>query len=575
MPSPSGATKAPPLRTQLFDDGVRQARRVLQHYSATGLVLAALFYVAANTPSLLPRPWWLQGIVAAVCALLGYAVGYFIGLVGRGIRHWTGLQVTMDRSRARLLIGIVFGLFMVWVLDFPFRTIAWQQYVTVYVGQSPPGLWYPLGSTAVAVAVFAISVPTWRLLTKGLHWLLAWVESRIVREAVARVIAALLAVGAVVVAVDVVNPIVMAAVERQAARINNSVPVGHQAPTSPLRSGGPGSPWSWDSLGQDGAIFVSSGPDAAGITSVTGRPAKEPIRVFVGNSRPLTKTRDDVLAELDRTHAWERKAILVTTATSTGFINTWGSASFEYLLDGDTAIASMAYSDLPSAFGLLTAREDPVEAARLLLDGVRSRVAAMPANQRPRIYVTGESLGAYGSDSAFTDPDQILAQVDGALWSGTPTFATNRGQLTAQRQPGSTTIVPVIANGEHIRFAGSPDELWADEYGRRLGSWAHPRVVYLQHPSDPVAWWSPDLLFSEPQWLRETRSGNPMAQMSWTPLVTFWQVTADMLVSNNVPGGFGHRYFGADMVPAWAAVLGIGDRSPAQISRIIDAVGRS
>ena len=65
-----------------------------------------------------------------------------------------------------------------------------------------------------------------------------------------------------------------------------------------------------------------------------------------------------------------------------------------------------------------------------------------------------------------------------------------------------------------------------------------------------------------------------MAQMSWTPLVTFWQVSADMLVSNNVPGGFGHRYYGPDMVPAWAQVLGITDRSPEQLERIIDTVGR-
>ncbi|AIF39660.1 hypothetical protein HX89_14205 [Dermacoccus nishinomiyaensis] len=63
-----------------------------------------------------------------------------------------------------------------------------------------------------------------------------------------------------------------------------------------------------------------------------------------------------------------------------------------------------------------------------------------------------------------------------------------------------------------------------------------------------------------------------MAQMSWAPFVTFWQVSADMLVSNEVPGGYGHRYFGAEMVPAWAKVLDVdpGSREDA----IIDAVGR-
>ena len=105
-------------------------------------------------------------------------------------------------------------------------------------------------------------------------------------------------------------------------------------------------------------------------------------------------------------------------------------------------------------------------------------------------------------------------------------------------------VVPVLDDGRHIRFAGRPEQLDADEYGRPLGTWAFPRVVYLQHASDPVAWWSPDLMWTAPAWLQETRRDTPMAQMSWTPQVTFWQITADMLVSNNVPGGFGHRYYG-------------------------------
>ncbi|MDO5711641.1 MAG: alpha/beta-hydrolase N-terminal domain-containing protein, partial [Micrococcales bacterium] len=372
----------PTLRTRVYDDGMHLAQEVLRRHSGIGIVVAALFYVAANTPSLLPRPWWLQGIIAAVCAVLGYAVGYLLGLVWHGIVAWTGLRVTMDQGRARVLIGVVVGLFVLAVLAFPFLTISWQQYVTSYVKQQPPGIWYPVGSTAVALVVFAVTIALWRLVRALLHWLLARVESRIVREAVARVVASALTLVAVVLAIQFLNPIVMAAVEHNAARVNNTLPAGRQAPTSSLRTGGPGSPWSWESLGQDGANFVSSGSDAAGIKAATGRPARSPIRVFVGQGENLEQTRDAVLGELDRTHAWERKAILVTTPTSTGFINTWGSAAFECLLDGDTAIAAMAYSDLPSAFALLTARQDPPEAARLLLDGVRARVAALPPQNR-------------------------------------------------------------------------------------------------------------------------------------------------------------------------------------------------
>lgn len=562
-------------REQQVEAEFTHLARVFRRVSAAGMALGALWLVAASTPSLLPRPWWLQGVVAAVSAECGYIVGFLLGAVVKAAARWLRLEASVDRRRGLILGWVLLVLLILFACAFPFLTIGWQQYVTRYVGLDPPGLWYPVGATAVAVTVSAFVLLLYRIVDGVLNWFLRRAQSRIVREATARVVATAATGTVVVLAVNLlIQPAVMGVVGFNSDRVNRESPTGKSAPTSSLRSGGPGSPYSWNSLGQDGATFVVSGPSAAQIRSTTGRVAQEPIRVFVGNHQPINATADLVIGELDRTHAWDRKAILVETATSTGFINTWSAAAFEYLLEGDTAIASMAYSDLPSAFGLMTARQDPPEAGRALLDRVRTRIAAMPANKRPKLYVGGESLGAYGSETAFSSPEQILQQVDGALWSGTPMFSRNRNTLTQARAPGSTTIVPVINNGAHIRFAGNPSQLSTDEYGRPLGQWQSPRVVYLQHASDPVAWWSTDLLFQAPEWLSETRRNTPMAQMSWTPIVTFWQVTADMLVSNDVPGGFGHRYFGTDMVPAWAAVLGITDRSQQQLDAIIDAVGR-
>ena len=554
---------------------LRAWSRRLGGLSRTGLAVAGLWFVAANTPSLLPRPWWLQGLIAAICAILGYATGHAIGAAGRAVAAWAELRVSMNPRRARLLTELTLAAMLLFALAFPFLTIRWQQFVNRYVGHDPPGWEYPIGSMLVAIVTFVAAISLWRLVADLLDWWLARTRSRVIRETTARVVASVLTLATVAgVLTWVARPLVLAGVEGQADRVNRTTPVGHQAPSSPLRSGGPGSPRSWESLGQDGAIFVSSGPDAAAIEAATERPASEPIRVFAGVADSLEASRDAVLAELDRTGAWQRRSLLLVTPTSTGYVNTWGAAAFEYLQDGDTAVAGFAYSDLPSAFGLLTGRDQPPRAARMLLDAVRARLAAMPASARPKLYVTGESLGAYGGDGAFSSPEQMLAQVDGAVWSGTPTFAPNRAALTDRRTPGSTMVVPVLDDGRHIRFAGRPEQLDADEYGRPLGTWAFPRVVYLQHASDPVAWWSPDLMWTAPAWLQETRRDTPMAQMSWTPQVTFWQITADMLVSNNVPGGFGHRYYGGEMVPAWSAVLGVTGRTPFQLERIADAVGR-
>jgi len=195
---------------------------------------------------------------------------------------------------------------------------------------------------------------------------------------------------------------------------------------------------------------------------------------------------------------------------------------------------------------------------RLLFDAVAARVTALPAGRRPKLYASGESLGAYGGNGAFDSSQDMLDKVDGALWTGTPSFTPLRASLTAARDAGSTTVDPVIDGGRHIRFAGDAGQLTADQYGHALGTWEAPRVVYLQNNTDPVAWWSTDLLFRTPAWLDEAREpGTPMSRMSWMPFVTFWQVTGDMAVANTVAGGFGHRYFETETVPAWSGILGL------------------
>jgi uncharacterized membrane protein len=100
-----------------------------------------------------------------------------------------------------------------------------------------------------------------------------------------------------------------------------------------------------------------------------------------------------------------------------------------------------------------------------------------------------------------------------------------------------------------VRFAARPEDL-----GRPDQPWGNPRIVYLQHASDPIAWWRPNLLFAEPDWLREPRGYDVSNDMKWIPVVTFLQVSADMAVAVDVPDGHGHRYV-RDVVNAWAAIM--------------------
>ncbi len=85
-------------------------------------------------------------------------------------------------------------------------------------------------------------------------------------------------------------------------------------------------------------------------------------------------------------------------------------------------------------------------------------------------------------------------------------------------------------------------------------SLGHDGRNFLQHPSDPIVWWSPSLLFKQPDWLTEPRGYDVLPGTRWYPIVSFLQLAADMAVSTGVPDGHGH-YYGADFANAWAAIL--------------------
>jgi uncharacterized membrane protein len=173
----------------------------------------------------------------------------------------------------------------------------------------------------------------------------------------------------------------------------------------------------------------------------------------------------------------------------------------------------------------------------------------MPEAQRPKLVVFGESLGSFGGEAPFMSLNNVLARTDGALFSG-PTFNnTIWTQLTATRDRGSPEWLPIYNDGQNVRFVARPSNL-----GRPDSVWDHPRVIYLQHASDPIAWWTPGLLFKSPGWLREKRGYDVLPQTHWIPVVTFLQVSADMAVAVDVPDGHGHHYV-ADVANGWADVL--------------------
>lgn len=528
-----------------------------------------LFYALSWTPSILPRPWYFQGVIGAVGATAGYAVGVLIGWLVALACEWGKLRVSLAPRGLTALRWIGWAYVALTGLAFPLWSLRWQRATARMVEEPPPGFFEVIGGTAVAALVIVIFGFIWRGIMRLTQWTTARLTRRINKRAAqvtAAVIVLLLCVAFIQFAIVRGT---LAAASWGSNLFDSQTPEGAIQPTSPLRSGSPDSLVTWDSLAREGKWFVSRGPNAARIEEVTGKPAKEPIRAYssLGNLS-VDEVSDRVVAELDRTHAWERKAILVNTSTGRGNVNEWSTTAFEFLMGGDCAAVATQYSSMPSAFLLFSHRVAPADASESLIGKIVDRIQALPADARPKLYLSAESLGAFGSNQAFTDATHLLDSVDGALWMGTPEFTDIRGHFTKERDAGSTAMLPVVDAGRQVRFAGTPDQITHDQFGRPLGAWKQPRILYFQHASDPVVWWEPELLWRPPEWLDGDRDG-PATLMRWYPFTTFWQVTIDMAVSRNVPFTHGHNYHASDVVPCWTHIL---DADPALQQRVIDAV---
>src|SRR2546423_2695291 len=151
----------------------------------------------------------------------------------------------------------------------------------------------------------------------------------------------------------------------------------------------------------------------------------------------------------------------------------------------------------------------------------------------------GESLGSLGGEAVFGGIQDLVQRGDGVVWAGTTSANSLWNQLVDGRDGGSSQIRPTYQQGRTVRFATGTADLLAPGDPT-------PRVVYLQHASDPANWWSPVLAVHKPDWLSEPRGRDVLGAMRWYPIVTFWQVTADLIFADDTPLGHGHRYDGEE-----------------------------
>ena len=394
----------------------------------------------------------MQAVVAALAAVNAYAVAALFGWATRPLRRRLARAGRLTWHGARRSIALLLPVTAV-------AAYAGQVHLAHATGMTPP----TLSAQAFAVAAAAA------LAVAGTGLL------------------ALLAAGA-----------------RRAAR-----PVAAVALVPVLLFGGPGTAAAAAAgpagIGDEGRAFLAATPTAAQVAGVTGRPALAPVRVYVGRGQAATPAARAALAvrELEARHAFDRSVLLVNVPTGSGWVNNAAAGSLEYLYGGDTATVAVQYAASPSWVAYLLGGEGARDSVRALVDAVNARVARLPAHDRPRVVLYGESLGAWGGMTAYPDRDgarpgtAVLDHADRALWVGVPAAAPE--------------VAPVPG-----------------------------RLDTLDHPDDPVPAWSPQLL---------VRPSGAWPH-PWLPVVTFWQVTGDVIAALGTPDGHGHRY-GPELVDEW------------------------
>ncbi len=557
---PEAALNGPALNESALNDAAVDAaatpRRRWWFIDPGGSVVGLLLAILSITPSLLPRPALFQGVITAVA----FGVGYMLGaLVWAGIRALIARrsgQVPRPSPTLRRMLWVGYGvLWLAALVTLSALAVAWQNEVRVLVEMPPldgAGIAaFLAGFVSVTLVLLAIGKATRRMF---------WALRRRSGLPVGLIgTATVVVAGLAALAVVVTTAIDSIYLER-----NGSPDAELIEPASTYRSAGADSAIGWDGLGRHGAAFVAGGPTASEISELIDAPALEPIRVYAGlDSADTMQARADlIVAELERTGAFERAVLVVATTTGSGWLEPQTVDALEYLHAGDTAIVSMQYAYTPSWVSFVFDPDAPVVAARVLFDAVEERWLQLPANDRPQLISYGLSLGAHGSQAVFADLDDLRSRTDGAMFVGSPGGSALWQTLQSERDAGSPAWQPVLDGGREVRWMSRVGEQPLD------GVWEQPRVLYLQHATDAVTWLVPELLWSAPEWLEPGQRGADVSpSMRWIPVVTAVQVGIDMLGGEAVPARHGHN-FGDVVTAGWREVTGDAGLDAAALDRI-------
>jgi uncharacterized membrane protein len=519
--------------------------RLYDRVPAGGLLLGLIFFSLALTPSLIPRQILMQGVLCGAAFAAGYGIGVSLEWL------WDFLQIPRaSRPIERQIKFFAIAGGGILALAFLWLSTGWQNSILVLMGMPAVETNQPVFVTLIAIIPAMVLIGLGTLFVWGVRWVSLRLR-RIIPRRVAFV-AGVVIVG--MLAGGIVDGIILrwtlATADRFYADLDALAGLYEEPPANPLLSGSAESLISWDTIGLDARTYVRSGPTAAEIEAITGRPAELPLRVYVGlRSADSPEARAELaLAEMIRVGAFERSILVLIMPVGTGWVDPPAIDTLEMLHGGDVASVAVQYSYLTSWLSLVVEPEVGTATAQALFTTVYRHWTGLDPATRPKLYLHGLSLGAYASQASATIYDVLADPYSGAFWVGTPFATPGWRSATASRDAGTPSWRPRIGDGSVVRFFNQTEgEIEA-------GQWGPLRIVYLQYPSDPIVFFEPTLVYRPPPWLTGPRPPDVSAQLNWYPVVTALQVLADMALAQTSPIGFGHVYAPQHYFDGWVTL---------------------
>jgi len=518
------------------------------HHSLSygGVIIAAIFFSISLMPSLLPRPYVLQGLLSGLTLTIGYGVGV-------SLRYfWLYLELPtlsgLLKSYVQYTVSILSFILFAYAI---FASNAWQNEVRILMGLEPVKEFLHFKMITIALLLAFTLLFISRLLAKSFNKIRFKIH-KVIPKRIANTLGLILIVFTVFIFTNnfIISKVVDSLDEVYSFADKNS----DNDISQPLNNKATGSASSlikWDSIGRTGQNFIATGPSNEDLETFFKERTLTPLRVYAGlrSSESVQQRAELALKELIRINGFSRSKVVIATPTGTGWLDPSAMNPFEYLHKGDTAIVSMQYSYLPSWLTLLVDPAGAKQSALALYNTIHKYWSTLPKASRPDLYVFGLSLGALATETSINVATIINDPIQGGLLVGAPFPSTIAPMLTKQRNINSPQWLPTIHDSSLVRFSAQQNQLKNKDW-----HWGPMRFVYIQYASDPMVFFSLDLYRKEPDWMKGTRGHDVSPDFTWYPIITFLQVLFDLPMADRMPRGSSHNYSASSYMDGWLEV---------------------